>query len=41
MGLEGGWCGGYQETKGHLMCSEGHEVMMICIDGVQAALKVF
>lgn len=41
MGLEGGWCGGYQETEGYMMFLGGYEVMIRCIDGVKVALKVF
>jgi hypothetical protein len=39
--VEGGWCGGYQETKGDLMSLRRHEVTTKCIDGAKVALKVF
>ena len=41
MDVEGGWSGGYQETKGDLMSSTVYEVTTRCIDGAKAALKVF
>jgi hypothetical protein len=39
--VEGGWSGGYQETKGDLMSLSRHEVTTKCIDDAKVALKAF